>query len=70
MSYCHRKRLTFSLKDDFKSGVLRIDSAHYKGGPADINIAQISRLSNFSDIKLWSIFIYQHSKPEQTDIQL
>ena len=49
---------------------MRIGSAHNKGGPADINIAQIPHLSNFSDIKLWFIFIYKHSKPEQIDIQL
>ena len=57
------------LKDDVKS-ILRISSAHNKQGPADINIAQISHLSNFSDIKLWFIFIYEHNKPEQIDIQL
>ena len=49
--------------------VLRIGSAHNIRGPADINIAQISHLSNFSDIKLWFILIYEHSKPEQIDIQ-
>ncbi len=52
------------VKGEVKS-VLRIGSAHNKGGPADINIAQISHLSNFSDIKLWLTFIYEHSKPEQ-----
>ncbi len=35
-------------------------------GPADINIAKISHLSNVSDVKLWFIFIYEHNKPEQT----
>ena len=60
------------FKDAVKS-VLRIGSAHNKGGPADINIAQISHLSNFSVIKLiiwfklWFIFIYEHSKPEKVD---
>ncbi len=58
-----------SIKDAVKS-VLRIGSAHNKGGPADINIAQISHLSNFSVNKLWFIFIYKHSKPEKTDIHL
>ena len=48
--------ITPLLKDDVKS-VLCIDSPHYKGGPIDINIAQNSHLSNFSDIKLWFIFI-------------
>ncbi len=57
------------IKDDVKS-VLRIGSAHNKGGPADINIAKISHLSSFSDIKVWFILIYEHSKPEQVDIQL
>ena len=58
-----------NVKDAVKS-VLRIGSAHNKGGPADINIAQISHLSNFSVIQLWFIFIYEHSKPEKIDIQL
>ncbi len=56
--------LSFSklnCKDDVKS-FLRIGSAHNKGGPADINIAQISHLSNYSDIKLWFIFIYENRK--------
>ncbi len=57
------------LKDAVKS-VLRIGSAHNKGGIANINIAQISHLSNFSDTKLCFILIYEHSKPEQVDIQL
>ena len=34
-----------------------------------MNIAQISHLSNFSEIKLLFIFTYEHSKPEQIDIQ-
>ncbi len=50
--------------------VLRIGSAHNKGEPADINIAQISHLSNLSVIKPWFIFIYEHGKPEKIDIQL
>ena len=56
------------VKDAVKS-ILRIGSAHNKGGPADINIAQVSHLSNFSDIKFWFIFIYEHSKPELIDTQ-
>ena len=56
------------IKDGVKY-VLRIGSAHNKGSPADINIAQIRHLSNFSEIKLWFIFIYEHSKPGQIDIQ-
>jgi hypothetical protein len=38
------------LKDAVKS-VLRISSAHKKGEPADINIAQILHLSNFFELK-------------------
>ena len=38
------------FKDAVKP-VLPIGSAHNKGEPTDINIAQISHLSNFSDIK-------------------
>ncbi len=40
-----------------------------KGGLANINMAQISHLSSFSGIKIWFIFIYEHSKPEQIDIE-
>ena len=39
-----------SIKDDVHS-VLRISSAHNKGGPPDINIAQILHLSNFFELK-------------------
>ena len=38
------------VKDDVHS-VLRISSAHNKGGPPDINIAQILHLSNFFELK-------------------
>ena len=38
------------FKDDFHS-VLRISSAHNKGGAPDINIAQILDLSNFFELK-------------------
>ena len=55
------------FKNAVKS-VLGIGSAHNKGRPADINIAQISHLSNFSDTKLWFLLIYEHNKPEQVDI--
>ena len=34
-----------------------------------MNTAQISHPSNISDIKLWFVFIYEHSKPEEIDIQ-
>jgi hypothetical protein len=39
-----------SLKDDVNS-VLRISSAHNKGGPPDINIAHILHLLNFFELK-------------------
>ena len=66
-SYCDYRNFD-SIKDEVKF-VLRVGSAHNKGGPADTNIAQILHLSNFSDIKLWFIFIII-CKPEQIDIQL
>jgi hypothetical protein len=44
------KPLSTLIKDTVKS-VLSISSAHYKGGPADINIAQILHLSNFFELK-------------------
>jgi hypothetical protein len=45
-----------TLKDDVHS-VLRISSAHNKGGPPDINIAQILHLSKFFELKL---IVYIH----------
>jgi hypothetical protein len=39
------------LKMMSTSYVLRISSAHNKGGPPDINIAQILHLSNFFELK-------------------
>jgi hypothetical protein len=45
---CHHDR--WLIKDDVHS-VLRISSAHNKGGPPDINIAQILHLSNFFELK-------------------
>ena len=41
---------SLDVKDDVHS-VLRISSAHNKGGPPDINIAQILHLSNFFELK-------------------
>ena len=61
-------KLLQKIKDEVKF-VLRIGSANNKGGPADINISQILHLLNFSDIKLWFVFIYERSKPEQIDIR-
>jgi hypothetical protein len=43
-------RIRSNIKDDVHP-VLRISSAHNKGGPPDINIAQILHLSNFFELK-------------------
>jgi hypothetical protein len=45
------------VKDAVKS-VLRISSAYNKGGPADINIAQILHLSNFFELKRSLVYIH------------
>jgi hypothetical protein len=50
------------LKDDVDS-VLCISSAHNKGGPPDINIAQILHLSNFFELKRT---VYIHLQAWQT----
>jgi hypothetical protein len=50
--------VVFNLKDAAKS-VLRTSSAHNKGGPADINIAQILHLSNFFELKR-RVYIHLH----------
>ena len=42
---------TVALVKDDVHPVLRISSAHNKGGPPDINIAQILHLSNFFELK-------------------
>ena len=49
--------LMFKVKDHVKS-VLRISSAHNKGGPTDINIAQILHLSNFFELKRTLVYIH------------
>jgi hypothetical protein len=58
------------FKGDVHS-VLRISSAHNKGGPPDINIAQILHLSNFYELKRR---VYIHSQAWRSrkvlDIQL
>jgi hypothetical protein len=46
-----------NFKDDVHS-VLRISSAHNKGGPPDINIAQILHLSNFFELKRTVVYIH------------
>jgi hypothetical protein len=51
------------FKDAVKS-VLRISSAHNKGGLADINIAQVLHLSNFFELKRLIYIIYKHSEPQ------
>jgi hypothetical protein len=49
--YCYFMcNLSDKFKDAVKS-VLCISSARNKGGPADINIAQILHLSNFFELK-------------------
>jgi hypothetical protein len=58
------------FKDDVHS-VLHISSAHNKGGPPDINMAQILHLSNFFELKRT---VYIHLQAWRTrkvlDIQL
>ena len=59
------------LKDDVHS-VLRICSAHNKGGPPNINIAQILHLSNFFELKR-TVYInlqVQRTRKVLADIQL
>ena len=52
MTCCYMASLTTGVrfKDDVHP-VLRISSAHNKGGPPDINIAQILHLSNFFELE-------------------
>ena len=47
----------YIIKDHVKS-VLHISSAHNKGGPAGINIAQIFHLSNFVELKRTLVYIH------------
>jgi hypothetical protein len=59
------------LKDDVHS-VLRFSSAHNKGGPPNINIAQILHLSNFFELKR-TVYIHlqvQRTRKVLADIQL
>jgi hypothetical protein len=57
-------------KDHVKS-VLRISSAHNKGGPTDINIAQILHLSNFFELKRTLVYIHLQLRTRKVlDIQL
>jgi hypothetical protein len=53
---------TLNCKDAVKS-VLRIGSAHNKGGPTDVNIAQILHLLNFFWIET---LVYIHLRAYQT----
>jgi hypothetical protein len=48
--YCRLIPKHANIKDDVHP-VLRISSAHNKGGPPDINMAQILHLSNFFELK-------------------
>ena len=53
---------------DIKEGlqsVLRIGSAHNKGGPPNIKFRIFRTLF---ELKLWFTFIYKHSKPEKCQI--
>jgi hypothetical protein len=50
-------KYTVTVKDHVKS-VLRISSAHNKGGPTDINIAHILHLSNFFELKRTLVYIH------------
>ena len=50
--YTIQKRLSFTNPKDHVKSVLRISSAHNKGGPTDINIAQILNLSNFFELNI------------------
>jgi hypothetical protein len=47
------------LKDGVHSVLRGISSAHNKGGPPDINIAQILHLSNFFELKR-TVYSYIH----------
>jgi hypothetical protein len=59
---CIIKLVDENIKDDVHS-VVRISSAHNKGGHPDINIAQILHLSNFFELKRTVyIQIYKYSE--------
>ena len=47
-----------SIKTMHVKSALRISSAHNKGGPTDINIAQILHLSNFFELKRTLLYIH------------
>ena len=56
---------SFKFKVEVKS-VLRIGSAHNKGGPSDLNIVEIPHFSDFFWIEtLVYIHLPAYSKPEQ-----
>ena len=52
-----------NIKEGLQS-VLRIGSAHNKGGPPNINIVQNFAFFELFELKLWFTFIYKHSKRE------
>jgi hypothetical protein len=51
------------FKVEVKS-VLRIGSAHNNVRTSNVNIAQFSKVSNFSEHQLYFIFILKHSEPK------
>jgi hypothetical protein len=55
----HQNELVTGIFKDAVKSVLRISSAHNKGGPMDINIAQILDLSNLFELKR-SYRVYIH----------
>jgi hypothetical protein len=56
---------------DHVKSVLRISSAHNKGGPTEINIAQILHLSNFFELKRTLVYIHLQLRTRKVlDIQL
>ncbi len=56
------------FKNDVKF-ILRIGSVHNGGTRRYKHCLNFASFELF-DIKLWFIFIHEHSKPEQIDIQL
>jgi hypothetical protein len=62
----HHRRCDVMCKGSIKDAVkfvLRISSAHNKGGPADINIALILHLSNLFKLKRR---VYIHLQAQRT----
>ncbi len=53
---------------DVKS-VLRIGFAHNKRGHADLKVVEIPHFSDFSELKLWFIFIYAQHIANQNSVR-